>query len=175
MSCMAGGHSVERISTNESDRNESMAGPTPQIQGFPRTLAEVRTLPQLLRWRVGLTPGGEAYRHFDASAGRWVSYSWQQIDAEIGRWRRALAAEGFAAGERVAILIPNGVAHVAMDQAALSRGLVPVPMHAVDNPDSIAYIIGDSGASLLFVDSFARWQAIVATGQPLDNLRRIVC
>ena len=172
---MAGGHSVERISTNESDRNESMAGPTPQIQGFPRTLAEVRTLPQLLRWRVGLTPGGEAYRHFDASAGRWVSYSWQQIDAEIGRWRRALAAEGFAAGERVAILMPNGVAHVAMDQAALSRGLVPVPMHAVDNPDSIAYIIGDSGASLLFVDSFARWQAIVATGQPLDNLRRIVC
>ncbi|GLR89214.1 AMP-dependent synthetase/ligase [Bradyrhizobium iriomotense] len=146
-----------------------------KTQDRPRPLAEVMTLPGLLRWRVALTPGGEAYRQYDATAGRWASYSWQQIDAEFERWRRALAAEGFAAGERVAILMPNGIAHIAMDQAALSRGLVPVPMHAVDNPDSIAYILDDSGALLLFVDTLERWQAIVATGQRLDNLRRVVC
>ncbi len=142
-------------------------------------LAEVTTLPQLLRWRVAATPDGEAYRQFEAKAdskpGRWVSYSWREIDAEFERWRRALAAEGFAAGARVAILVPNGIAHIGLDQAALSRGLVPVPMHAVDNPDSIAYILADSGAALLFVDSFARWQAIVATGQPFDTLKRVVC
>ncbi|OAF07715.1 AMP-dependent synthetase [Bradyrhizobium centrolobii] len=152
-----------------------MSGPISQPQGAPRALAEVTTLPQLLRWRVALTPAAEAYRHFDNAAGRWVSQSWQEIDAEFERWRRALAAEGFAPGERVAILMPNGIAHIAMDQAALSRGLVPVPMHAVDNPDSIAYILADSGALLLFVDTLERWQGIVATGQPLDNLKRIVC
>ncbi|MCP3462973.1 long-chain fatty acid--CoA ligase [Bradyrhizobium sp. CCGUVB23] len=144
-------------------------------EDVPPTLAEVMTLPQLLRWRVALTPGREAYRQYDATAGRWASYSWRQIDAEFDRWRRALAAEGLAAGERVAILMPNGLAHVAMDQAALSRGLVPVPMHAVDNPDSIAYILGDSGARLLFVDTLERWQAIVATGQPVPCLARVVC
>jgi len=138
-------------------------------------LAGVKTLPQLLRWRVGLTPGLPAYRHFDAEPARWVDYSWQQIDAEFERWRRALAAEGFTPGERVAILMPNGIAHIAMDQAALSRGLVPVPMHAVDNPDSIGYILQDSEASLLLVDSAERWQAIAATGQPLENLKRVVC
>jgi long-chain acyl-CoA synthetase len=146
-----------------------------QAQDSPVSLADVKTLPQLLRWRVRLTPGAEAYRHFDAKAGRWASHSWLEIDAEFGRWRRALAAEGFAAGERVAILMPNGIEHIAMDQAALSRGLVPVPMHAVDNPDSIAYILGDSGALLLFVDSLERWQAIAATGQPIDSLKRVVC
>ncbi|QDP23613.1 AMP-dependent synthetase/ligase [Bradyrhizobium cosmicum] len=138
-------------------------------------LAEVRTLPELLRWRIKATPAAEAYRHFDADAGRWVGQSWQEIDAEFELWRRALAAESLAPGERVAILMPNGIPHVAMDQAALSRGLVPVPMHAVDNPDSIAYILADSGALLLFVDSLARWQTIVATGQRLDHLKRIVC
>ncbi|MBH5387573.1 AMP-dependent synthetase/ligase [Bradyrhizobium diversitatis] len=148
-----------------------MPGPISQ----PHSLADVTTLPELLRWRVRATPAAEAYRHFDGAAGRWVSQSWQEIDAEFERWRRALATEGFAAGERVAILMPNGVAHVAMDQAALSRGLVPVPMHAVDNPDSIAYILADSGALLLFVDTLSRWQAITATGQPLDHLKRIVC
>ncbi len=148
-----------------------MPGPISQ----PQVLAEVRTLPELLRWRIKATPAAEAYRHFDAAAKRWVSQSWQEIDAEFERWRRALAAEDFAPGERVAILMPNGIPHIAMDQAALSRGLVPVPMHAVDNPDSIAYILADSGALLLFVDSLERWQAILATGQPLDHLKRIVC
>lgn len=148
-----------------------MPGPISQ----PQSLADVTTLPELLRWRVRATPAAEAYRHFDGAAGRWVSQSWQEIDAEFERWRRALAAEGFSAGERVAILMPNGIPHVAMDQAALSRGLVPVPMHAVDNPDSIAYILADSGAQLLFVDTLSRWQAITSTGQPLDHLKRIVC
>jgi hypothetical protein len=155
----------------DGEGKDAMPGPISQ----PQTLADVKTLPELLRWRVEATPAAEAYRHFDAHAGRWVSQSWHEIDAEFELWRRALAAENFSPGERVAILMPNGIAHIAMDQASLSRGLVPVPMHAVDNPDSIAYILADSGALLLFVDTLARWQAIVATGQPLDALKRIVC
>ena len=49
-----------------------MADQITQAQDGPRTLAEVMTLPQLLRWRVALTPGGEAYRQYDATAGRWA-------------------------------------------------------------------------------------------------------
>ncbi|MGX9427024.1 AMP-dependent synthetase/ligase [Bradyrhizobium sp. LeoA1S1] len=143
--------------------------------GAPDTLAQVRTLPELLRWRVRATPDTEAYRHFDAAAGRWVSHSWHQIDLEFDRWRRALAAEGFAAGERVAILMPNGIEHIAMDQAALSRGMVPVPMHAIDNPESIVYILKDSAASLLLVDTIDRWRILASAGAPTDTLKRVVC
>jgi long-chain acyl-CoA synthetase len=139
------------------------------------TLAQVRTLPELLRWRVRATPDTEAYRHFDAAAGRWVSHSWHEIDLEFDRWRRALAAEGFAAGDRVAILVPNGIEHIAIDQAALSRGLVPVPMHAIDNPESIVYILKDSAASLLLVDTIDRWQILASAGAPTDTLKRVVC
>ena len=64
-----------------------MPGPISQ----PQTLADVRTLPQMLRWRVKATPAAEAYRHFDADAGRWISQSWHEIDAEFELWRRALA------------------------------------------------------------------------------------
>jgi len=152
-------------------RENAMPGQASQPDG----LADIKTLPELLRWRVKATPAAEAYRHFDGAAQRWASQSWREIDAAFELWRRALAAENFASGERIAILLPNGIAHIAMDQAALSRGLVPVPMHAVDNPDSIAYVLVDSGALLLFVDTLERWQAIVATGQPLDHLKRVVC
>jgi long-chain acyl-CoA synthetase len=141
----------------------------------PGTLAQVRTLPELLRWRVRATPDAEAYRHFATAAGRWVSHSWREIDLAFDRWRRALAAEGFAAGERIAILMPNGIEHIAMDQAALSRGLVPVPMHAIDNPESIVYILKDCAAALLLVDTIDRWRILASAGAPTDTLKRIVC
>lgn len=102
-----------------------------------------RTLPELLAWRVATSPEREAYRHFDPASGTWKSHSWRAIDDEIARWRRALRAENLAPGDRVAILMPNGIEHAAMDQAALSLGLVPVPLHAIDNPESICYILRD--------------------------------
>ena len=145
-------------------------GSSGAVAGFD----EVATLPELLSWRVAATSGLEAYRQFDAGAGRWVGYSWREIDRQFDTWRRALDAERFAHGDRVAILVPNCIEHVAMDQAALSRGLVPVPMHAIDNPESIVFILQDSEASLLFVDSAERWQQLLAAGDRLDGLKRIV-
>ncbi|GLH78626.1 AMP-dependent synthetase [Bradyrhizobium sp. SSBR45G] len=138
-------------------------------------LAAIATLPELWRWRVRQSPDHEAYRQADPQSGSWTSFSWRETDAIVDRWRRALAADAFDRGDRIAILMPNGLAHLAMDQAALSRGLVPVPMHAVDNADSIAYILADCGARLLLVDSDERWNEIAAVGQALPDLKRIVC
>ena len=138
-------------------------------------LDEVRTLPALLSWRIAATPLAEAYRHFDQRAGSWISHGWQEIGQLIERWGRALDKEGFAYGDRVAILVPNGVEHVAMDQAALSRGLVPVPLHAIDNPESIVYIIEDSGARMLLVDTLDRWRKPAAAADRLAGLKRVVC
>jgi long-chain acyl-CoA synthetase len=138
-------------------------------------LDDVQTLPALLRWRVRTTPDSPAYRWFDPEVNGWTSCSWREIDARIDAWGRALDAERLGRGERIAILLPNGIEHISMDQAALSRGLVPVPLHVIDNPESIIYILQDSGAALLLIDSSDRWQTLVASGASFDSLRRIVC
>ncbi len=138
-------------------------------------LETVSTLPALLEWRIGQTPSDEAYRRFDPSAGKWRGYSWREIGDEIGRWRLALRAENPGKGDRVAILMPNSIEHVAMDQAALSCGLVPVPMHALDNPESISFILRDSGAAILLVDSAEQWRAIVKSSDPGPCMKRVVC
>jgi len=143
--------------------------------GVSASLGEVETLPALFRWRVDKTPGQEAYRQFDDITKRWIGYSWSEIDRQIEAWRRALDAERLDPGARVAILMPNGIAHVSMDQATLSRGLVPVPLHAIDNPESIIYILQDSEAAILFVDSTERWQTLAAAGARLDRLKRVIC
>jgi long-chain acyl-CoA synthetase len=143
--------------------------------GLNRGLDEVETLAALLRWRVAQTPLGEAYRHFDRRAERWVSYSWQEFGQLVESWGQALDREGLAHGDRIAILMPNGIEHVAMDQAALSRGLVPVPLHAIDYPESIVYILEDSGAALLLVESLDRWSKLAAANGRTKGLKRIVC
>ncbi len=152
--------------------------PTAPIPSAPfagdADLAAVLTLPQLLERRVRETPSGEAYRAFDAAAGDWRSLTWRDFGCEVRRRRLALMAERFAKGDRVAILLPSGIEHVALDQAVLAQGLVPVPMHALDNSESIAYILRDSGAVALIVDSLDRWRAIAAAGDIGTSLRRVV-
>ena len=56
-------------------------------------------------------------------------------------------------GARIAILLPNGLDAICMDQAALALACVPVPLHAIDNPGSIAYILNDSEAAMLVTAS----------------------
>jgi long-chain acyl-CoA synthetase len=130
---------------------------------------------RLLSGRIAATPLAEAYRHFDQRAGSWISYSWQEIGQLIERWGRAIDEERSAYGDRVAILVPNGIEHVAMDQAALSRGLVPVPLHGIDNPESMVYIIEDSGARMLLVDTLDRWRKLASADDRLAGLKRVVC
>src|SRR5262245_43083703 len=138
-------------------------------------LERVETLPALLQWRIAETPHLEAYRSFDRRAGRWVSLTWQEFGQLVAHWSRALEAEQLAHGDRIAILVPNGIEHVAMDQAALARGLVPVPLHAIDNPESILYILEDSGARMLLLDTLDRWHKLVTADGRIQDLKRVVC
>ena len=137
-------------------------------------LASVRTLAELLQWRVKQTPQGEAYRQFDDARGVWAGISWLSFGERVARFARALAALGVQRGDRVALLLPNTLDAVTVDQAVLANGCVPVPMHAIDNPASIAYILADSEATLLVADTKEQWQAIAATGAVPATLRHVV-
>jgi long-chain acyl-CoA synthetase len=133
------------------------------------------TLPALFQRRVRLTPRREAYRQFDEAAKRWVSYSWEVTAQRVLRWRAAFEQEALAPGARIAILVPNSLEHVCIDQAALVSGFVPVPLHVVDNPDSLAFVIADCGASVLVVASAAHWWALAPFQDRFPELRRVVC
>ncbi|NDP63878.1 AMP-binding protein [Polaromonas sp.] len=141
---------------------------------MPMLLTAVRTLPELLAWRLAQTPGGAAYRAFDEAAGQWQTTRWAEAGERIAQWARALAAMQLARQARIAILLPNGLDAVCIDQAALSLSLVPVPLHAIDNPGSIAYILSDCEASVLMVTSLAQWRAIEGVGLALPALRQVV-
>ena len=137
-------------------------------------MAGIRTLAELFAWRVAQTPLADAYLQYDAASSRWTSISWQSAGARVARFGMALERFALPRGARIAIMLPNGFDAVCIDQAALALACVPVPLHAIDNPASIAYILADSDASVLLAFSDAQWQAIAATGVALPSLRQVV-
>jgi len=137
-------------------------------------MPSLRTLPDLFRERVAATPQGEAYRQFDRRAGRWESVTWGGMGERVARWLRALAGESLPPGATVAILAHGSVQHVCMDQAVLALGCVPVPLHAIDNPESLAYILADSGAQLLLVEDPKRWMELAPLRAQFPGLKKIL-
>ena len=134
----------------------------------------IATLAELFRWRVARTPDTDAYLRFEPTAALWLQVSWREMAARVDRVTGALSALDLPREARIALLLPNGLDAVAVDQAALALACVPVPMHALDNPASIAYILADSDAAVLVVQTDTQWQAIVDTGTPLPALKQVV-
>ncbi|BCO32080.1 AMP-dependent synthetase [Thiohalobacter sp. COW1] len=132
------------------------------------------TLDGLFRERVRRTPEAPAYRYFSRGAQAWHSLSWRDMDTRVARWQQALAAEGLSPGDRVAILLRNGPDWAAFDIAALSLGLVVVPLYVDDRPDNAAYILNDAWCRLLLVQSAGHWRRLDAALSKAEQLMRVV-
>lgn len=146
----------------------------------PRTLdripfAEARTLPGLFEERCRRHPDGEAYRQFDTTSASWLGATWGDMHARVARWRGALAREGLAPGERVAVMLKNSMEWVCFDQAAQSLGLVVVPLYPTDNAGNLAYILADCGARVLLLGEAQRWDSLRPLHAQMPQLARVVC
>lgn len=135
----------------------------------------VNTLPELFHLRAIKTPDALAYRQYDPKNKAWISYTWHDAAALAGRWQHALSQEKLARGDRVAVLLRNCLEWVCFDQAALSLGLVVIPLYTSDTPENIAYILNDSGAKLLLVGNIQQWKQLIPLQTQFPSLLRVLC
>ena len=136
--------------------------------------ADAGTLAGLFRERVKRTPDAIAYRQFDNNDGQWHDATWADMAADVARWKAALGTEDLQRGDRVAILLRNCKEWVTFDQAALGCGLVVVPLYLDDRPESMAYILNDSGCKLLLLQGQEHWDGIQKVLHELAGLSRIL-
>lgn len=94
---------------------------------------------------------------------QWEDLSWQQLADQIVSAAHGLAALGFKAGDRLALLAENQPEWPIMDLACLYLGGADVPLYLSSPGQDVAYILKDSGASFI---------AVSGRGQ-LDKIRRI--
>lgn len=137
-------------------------------------LENFTTLPQLLVNSVERYGEREALRQFDKETKSWHSLSYAQLMVRVMEWRRAYAAMNLERGTRIGILMPNSIDHACADQAALTNGLVPVPLHAIDTPGASAFILSDSRAKVLVTNKLTRWKQIKAAGGDLQDLTAVI-
>lgn len=130
------------------------------------------TLHGLLLERVRRTPDKVAYRHFQQDI--WRDITWREVQNEVARWQAALAGLKLQRGDRVAIMLRNCPQWVMFDQAAMSLGLVVVPLYTVDRPDNIAYIVNDADVKALLFETAEQWQALCTVLDQLGGVVRFV-
>lgn len=110
------------------------------------------TLPALIR--SGLA-GARPDALVERVAGTWVSSSSDRLLERIENLACGLRDLGINAGERVALIAPNSVDWIVSDFGILMAGLVVVPVFPTQALDQVQFILENSEAKALLVDSQA--------------------
>ena len=124
--------------------------------------------------RVSLSPNKTAYIEFNDVTQIWEHHTWQEIRilaAAIQSWMTAL---GLTAGDRLALMIPNSVMWVAVDQAAAGLGVITVPLYPNDREDNVHYILEKTDCKLLVIDSFEQYELSKEFLHEIQSLEVIV-
>ena len=114
---------------------------------------------------------GRGDRQAIRCAGRSVSYA--ELQHETWRAQHLLAGLGLRPGDRVAMVMQDDDAFVALFLGALRSAVVAVPLSTMLNGAALGAMVADSGATVLAVsDPFAGAVADIVAGAP--ELRHVV-
>ncbi|HKQ51178.1 MAG TPA: long-chain fatty acid--CoA ligase [Pyrinomonadaceae bacterium] len=138
--------------TAEKPRNELSATRVPLSEGEPATLVE------MFERTVRLHPKPDALNYKEGDA--WHSIS----SAEMLKRARAVAlglySLGLRAGDRAGLLSENCPAWTIADAGCIFAGAIDVPIYPTLTPPQVAYILKDSGARVLFVQNWAKYEQL---------------
>jgi long-chain acyl-CoA synthetase len=95
--------------------------------------------------------------------------TWSELDAFSSGFARTLSTQGVAAGDRVAILLPNGVEFVVAFLAILKLGATPAPLNPLVKDEELTAFKADLRPKLSIdqvVMSQGSWQTIDKVSAP---------
>jgi long-chain acyl-CoA synthetase len=98
--------------------------------------------------------------------------TWHEIDSLMDRCAVALQRQGVRKGDTIALIGRNSAIYAAIYLAIIRTGAVAVPLPTTATPASIAAMLDDSGARILFFDAVLEG-ALEAAGIP-SSVCRIV-
>lgn len=133
-----------------------------------------QTLYGLFRERLNKTPDSTAYLNYCEKIQQWQTISWSDAAQQIAYWQQALKSEGLSPGDRVALNLKNCPEWVFFDQAALSLGLITVPLYPDDRPDSLAFILQDADVKFLLLQNHHQWNRLKPSLSDEHQLQRVI-
>jgi len=130
------------------------------------------TLPKLLAERARLQPGRVALR--EKQFGIWQQVTWGEYLAHARRVCMGLVALGLERGDKVAILSENRREWLYAELAAMSASAVGVGVYPTSPWNEVKYVVEHSESSFVLAEDQEQVDKILAAGDGLPRVRRIV-
>ena len=128
-----------------------------------------RNLPELVAARVGVAP--DKLFLFSQIDGRKFTYA--EFNAAVDRAASMLLATGIKKGDAVSLLLPNSVEYVIAYFACWKIGAVAGPVNSLLKAQEIAYVISNSEAKALLVNS-EYLPLVDSVRDQLPNLKTVI-
>ncbi len=152
--------------TAEKPRDAQSPERAPLSEGGPATLVE------MFERTVSLHPKPDALNYKEG--GEWHSISSEEMLSRARAVALGLRSLGVRAGDRVGLLSENCPAWTISDAGCLFAGAVDVPLYWTLTTPQVAYILKDSGARVLFVQNWAKYEQIREALAGCPALERVV-
>ncbi|MFD6134167.1 AMP-dependent synthetase/ligase [Isoptericola sp. NPDC060257] len=143
---------------------------TPSLVDVP----EGTSISTLLADRVARAGDRTLLERRAASGGSWVPVSAAEFQADVTTVARGLVARGIEPGDRVAIISRTRYEWTLLDFAAWAAGAVVVPVYETSSPDQVRWILEDSGARLVVVETPAHADAVHQVDDELPDLEEVL-
>jgi long-chain acyl-CoA synthetase len=104
----------------------------------------------------------------------WREFSYRDLEEKTHAMADCLLAWGLKKGDRVAIFARNCPEWAITDWASVTSGLVTVPIYDTLTADKAAYILKDSGARVVVVQSKDQLDKVRSVRKQLPGLKQIV-
>jgi long-chain acyl-CoA synthetase len=122
--------------------------------------------------------GGAAEHPNQVIFDRKVDGAWQSVTAaefadEVKAVAAGLIASGIEPGERVCIMSSTRYEWTLLDYAIWTAGAVPVPIYETSSSEQIEWIVSDSGAVGVFLESETHRKSYDEVGASLTGVRNI--
>jgi long-chain acyl-CoA synthetase len=124
--------------------------------------------------RADREPAAVTIRRKDATASTaWRDVTTAEFRTDVAALAKGLIAAGIGAGDRVALLSRTRYEWTVADYAIWSAGAVTVPIYETSSAEQVEWILGDSGARALIVETPAHLQANSEVLARLPGVERI--
>jgi long-chain acyl-CoA synthetase len=105
---------------------------------------------------------------------RFVDMSAADFLARVRRIAKGLVASGVGPGDRVVLMSHTRVEWLLVDYATLMTGAVTVPIYDTSSAEQVQWIIGDSGAVVVVVETPVMRATVDALAGDFPQCRRVV-
>jgi len=105
--------------------------------------------------------------------GTWSPVTWREFAGQVSALAAGFIAAGVQPGDRVALMSRTRYEWTVLDYAILTAGAVVVPVYPTSSQDQVEWILGDSGAVAIVVETGEHADMVARAREGLPALRDV--